>query len=177
MCNVHTGIKSTISLKTTKYCKTQAKPNNTFLRIKSQMACNRSFPLIWSELSHEIVLTHGYAKEPHVGLTQLATRGKANCILHGQTPGEVCKLSKLQFTEYAPNAYQARSVTRPLIPYMHNWQSRGNVWRVQFLKQYATMGPGQGISSGIDNDDIRVNKMTLSLFNKGGTASLPFLSP
>lgn len=148
MCTVHTGIKSTISLKTTKYCKTQGKPNNTFLRIKSQTACNRSFSLIWSKLSHEMVLTHWYAKVPHVGLTELAARGKANCILHGQTPGEFCKLSKP-----APNAYQARSVTRPLIPYMHNWQSRGNVWRAQFLKQYATTGPGQGISSGTDNDD------------------------
>lgn len=106
-----------------------------------------------------------------MGLTQLAARGRADCILHGQ-PGEVCRLNKP-----TPNAYQARSITTQLIPYMHNWQSSGNVWRVQFFKPQATMGPEQGFSYGIDNDNIEVNKMTLPLFNKGEAAALPFLSP
>lgn len=39
------------------------------------------------------------------------------------------------------------------------------------------MGPEQGFSYGIDNDNIEVNKMTLPLFNKGEAAALPFLSP
>lgn len=81
-------------------------------------------------------------------------------------PGEVCRLNKP-----TPDAYQARSIT------IHNWQSSGDVWRVQFLKPQATMGPGQGISYGIDNDNTEVNKMTLPLFNKGEAAALPFLSP